>query len=383
MTRLQWFLPRDPVANAVCIPVERGFSAPDGLFSEGTDILNLPYHDKARIRLTSTREALSSIQGARPYVLVWKLFDIRNLNLRAHLDRCFVIDPDWFSLVEALEWSLLYERAHRKEHAAGLQEISRKNLERLGEIAVRSGVVNVCGSGPSIQQLVDAPPQVAFNIICNTAVQSRRLVESLKPAAVAFANEVFFGPSEFARGIISNAEYCVRNYNAVIVTAGQYAQYLIATNYPHLRGHTLGLALGKELVIPSEERLEVNQSSNVATTLMLPLAAALRPLEIKVWGCDGGPPEERSRWSPWRYFAGGEPMRDSATLAHPAYFRDRVITESYYRRYYEHHCDYFETLLSYCEEKGLTITSCTPSHIPALQRRLAAPVNLSRKSTSG
>jgi ABC-type lipoprotein export system ATPase subunit len=160
-----------------------------------------------------------ALQG-NPYLLVRKMLDIRNFSLRSHLGRWFVIDPDWFSLVEAREWGLLYEKANRRSHSASLQEISKRNFQKLRGAVARYRAVNICGSGPSIQQLVDDPPQDALNIICNTAVQSPHLVEQLKPAVVAFANGVFFGPSEFARGIISGAERCVRDYNAVIVTAG-------------------------------------------------------------------------------------------------------------------------------------------------------------------
>jgi hypothetical protein len=374
MTRLQWFLPQDPLVTPVGIPVSRKFSVTAELLSSGTETLDLPPHEKAEIRFLYGHEQWSRALQGNPYLLVWKMLDIRNFSLNSHSGRWFVIDPDWFSLVEAREWSFLYEKANRRSDAASLQEISKRNLQKLRGAAARYRAVNICGSGPSIQQLVDDPPQDALNIICNTAVQSPNLVERLKPAVVAFANGVFFGPSEFARGIISGAERCVRDYNAIIVTGGEYPQYLIATNYPHLREHTLGLKFGTELTIPTENRLEANQSSNVATALMLPLAASLRPPLIEIWGCDGGPSDQRSKWSPWRYFSGGEPMRDSATRVHPAFFRDRIVTERYYEQYYSHHCDYFETLLAFLEGEGLEIRCRTASHIPALQRRFSQTV---------
>lgn len=367
MTRLQWFLPREPAS--VFVSVTPGFRITPELHSEGTEVLDLPAREKAQIRFLASWREQHELLAAEPYILVWKLLDVRNIGLRRHLPRWYVIDPDWFSLVEELEWTLLYEAAKNPCDASELTGISRRNLDKLQAAARICTHVNVCGNGPSLNALVESGSG-GFNLICNTAVQSDRIVERLRPAVVAFANSVFFGPSAFARKIIEGAARCVKDYGAVIVTPGGYAQHLIASNYPHLKQHTLGLSFGKDLAIPSPERLAVKQSSNVATALMLPLAAGLGVRLIEIWGCDGGAPEQRSRWSPWQYFSGGDPARDSATLAHPAFFRDRVITESYFNRYYQDHCEYFEKLLQFIEANGVEVRNRTPSRIPALARRL-------------
>lgn len=365
ITRLQWFLPRRRFDNPVRVSVSPRLSVPESIWSEGTEILDLPPQEKTKIQLVGTRLDEGST------LLIWKLIDAANLKMHPHIDRWFVIDPDWFALVEELEWMLLYERFKDDGYASDLQQISKLNFHRLREEASTAAAVNVCGSGPSVRTLLERPRGGALNIISNTAVQSMELVDHLKPSVIAFANGVFFGPSDFARKVLAAAERCVRDYGSVVVVPDGFAHYLIASNYPSIAHHTLGLKLGSELRIPSEAALEANRSSNVATALMLPLAAALGHTQINIWGCDGGPAGERSRWSPWKYFGGGEPSRDSATRVHPAFFRDRVFTEQYYNRYMQHHRDYFETLLKFFEEQGLSVHSRTPSAIPALRKRFA------------
>lgn len=382
ITRLQWFFPRMRLAESVWIPATSNFQVPSSIWSEGTDTLDLPPVEKVPVRITNARVEISELLQCRPTLLVWKFMNRSSLVGLPNLARWFIIDPDWFSLVEELEWTLLYESFKDPEHDKRLRQFSRKNLEKLREtVAHRS--INVCGNGPSLRAILAQEATGSLNFVCNTAVQSPDLLQHLRPAVIAFANAVFFGPSSFARGILAAAARCVAEYDSVIVTPGGYAQYLIASNYPALAEHTLGLEFGSELNIPTVDRLKVSRSSNVATALMLPLAAALRRKEIDIWGCDGGCADQRSQWSPWKYFAGGEPARDSATRVHPAFFRDRVITDEYYRKYMEHHCDYFETLLTFLEGNGFRIRNRTISSIPALHRRFEELSSQTRTTLAG
>ena len=105
-------------------------------------------------------------------------------------------------------------------------------------------------------------------------------------------------------------------------------------------------------------------TGNVLTHLSLPIAASLSK-RIAFVGCDGRPMQENSYF--WSHHAGSQ-MHDlmgSARASHPAFFTVD------YDAYYEEHCRTLGAMLDHLEDGGFEITSLTPSHIPALEGRIA------------
>jgi hypothetical protein len=275
-----------------------------------------------------------------------------------------LIDSNWHGSTEASEWYRLCLAIGAAPTAAQLSAESATHLNQFLDRYEGAGEVNVCGTGPSIQGILQHDPGSAVNMMCNTGILSGVVVEHVRPAAVAFLNPLYCGPAVQARQVIGGVRAAIQRYGSWAVMPEGYLHFLLAENYPDLRHHLIGLSPTKEVTLPQRHTPRTYRTNNVVTTLMLPLAAALRPRRILIWGCDGKPPDSPDKW---RYAA--EQTAARASNEHTAYssFLDAMSAS---KRYYELHCERMEKIVEHIESmdrgclRGAFPHSCACIEIP-------------------
>jgi hypothetical protein len=346
--RVRWFLPPFDTAADVLVPTTSDRQPLSTLLSSG-----------------------GSSAASPAIVLLWRVRSWGLLSaLAARRTPFFIIDPTLYASTEETEWLALYARHATARHVRSLRASADENFLRLVRHAAPRQRVNVCGNGPHLQDIYDRDVQSDVNIVCNAAVQSDRLLDHLRPTAIAFVNSPYFGPSDWARDHMRRIQRCVDAYGSFLVIPEGYAHHLVRTHYPALASRIIALQFGRDLTIPSHGALDVQATANVLTSLMLPLAAALSPSVIQVWGCDGQPPSRRGTWA---YLPGLEPRIESVADKHPAFVEGLRTDDHYLRQTYDTHADGLERLLSHLEMHGHRIICASPSAMPALARRSPPP----------
>jgi hypothetical protein len=361
--RLQWLLPRWHFDEPVMVPCTKNVNvrACEDLRS---DILAVPPRQRAQIRLVSNFRDLGKVP--EPFaVLLWKLFHPRSLAVLNRRERIYLIDPDGYFASESEEWNRLYLDYGDPKDVADLESISKSNFKRLLDQHARPATINVCGTGPGLQQISHADTQSCLNVVCNSAVQSEQMMQQLRPAIIAFFDGVYFGPSLFASDYVRQIIRWVEEFGSFVFVPEGYAHFLLRSNYPALASNLIGLKFKPtaEPVPLGLDYLCVTPTANIVTSFMMPAAFSLSPSEIRIWGCDGWDPQQKGRWS---YMSGIERpyMNQNPVKVHPAFYKDQDS-----QLHYEFHCAYFEKLLAFIERSGVRVICSSPSFIPALQKR--------------
>ena len=361
--RLNWLAPPLPEPIEVFAPQTHPFSLAQ------TDLKSFGLGDmgRSRIRLVpcSSKEQAQEVWSRRPIILLWKTFSRSAVSALPRLSDVHIIDPTFFSSFEEVEWMRLYLQA--ADDAASQQRVDASAaFESFLNTVSDANRVNVCGNGPSLSELTPSWSADAINMVCNSAIESKPLMDQLRPSAVGFIDSVLFGPSLFARRYFDSLQRCVDTYDSYVFVPAGYAQFLLSQHYPFLRGRLIGMELVPELSYPTITSLRAAMSGSVVTCLLLPAALGIRPKHIAIWGCDGRDSSKRGVWS---YRTGLSPRLHEAAAAHPAHFRDNVPSEKSLSTFYETYCDHFERLLSYIEQQGVLVESRSFSHVPALAAR--------------
>jgi hypothetical protein len=302
--------------------------------------------------------------------LLWKTRSWRLPQLLRSRDTLFfIVDPNLYASTEDSEWRSLYACFASPNVPAMLRARSTEAFDRLAADVGRDARINVCGNGPNLERILAHDSREDITIVCNGAARSPRLLQHVRPKIIAFINSPYFGPSDFAREHMATVQRCMDEYGSFLAIPEGYAHHLVLSHHPTMASRVIALQLGRTLQIPTREALVSMASANVLTSLMLPIAAALRPNLIRVWGCDG---QATSRRGTWAYLPGAEPNIESVDSTHPAFVEGLRTDDDYLRRTYDAHGDHVERLLTHLEATGLRIVCASPSAIPALIRRTAS-----------
>jgi hypothetical protein len=369
--RIGWFIPpldtpgpvrvRMPMSARLARVVhERSQDRADGSQASSTGVTLEPITGRVRLHALP-RSAVVLLWHAR----TWRVLPL----LAARQIPFFIIDPALYASTEEAEWLALYARYARPAHPAMLRASSEANFARLTATVPRGARVHVCGNGPGLQRIFETSCRGDLTIICNSAVRSDRLLAHLRPTIIAFVNSPYFGPSEHARDHAARLVRCIEEYGSFIAIPEGYAHHLLRTHHPRLAAHIVALQFGRTMTTPKAGDLSAQASANVLTCLMLPLAGALGPREIRVWGCDGQPASRRGAWT---YLPGLEAGVTSVASEHPAFVEGLPHSDQDWRRIYDAHAEHLERVLLYLERHGVPIVCASPSVMPALARRTSA-----------
>jgi hypothetical protein len=269
-----------------------------------------------------------------------------------------IVDPDFYSYSDSSGYEAVLEQFGRP----GL--LPEGSIQRLFERRAPGGRAAVFGTGPSIAQADAHTLGAEVRIVCNSIVRNRKLLEEIRPTAIAVADPVFhFGPSRYASRFRADLLSALRGNDALLIVP-PFGARLLLSHHPELRERIVVVPAGAlQWRWPSAEDPRVRATGNVLTLLMLPVALSLADT-VEIVGCDGRKPTERYFWRHGREVQYEDALMETAFCAHPSFFRDRD-----YRDYYIRHCHELEEFIALAERAGKRVLSGTQSHIPALARR--------------
>lgn len=220
------------------------------------------------------------------------------------------------------------------------------------------------GTGPFARRALDLDLSDGVRIYCNTAILDDDLVAHAPPDIVTFADpHLHFGPTTYARDYQRLLARRAASFDFTVITAERYAN-LLRGRLPELAHRVVGVRLlrtGWPQNYDLMRQLAVRATSNILTTLMLPLAATFSE-SIALIGFDGRGPHDTTLW---RYGATVQFERQlaEARLAHAAYF------ERDHADYANQHVAALEQVLLDIETRGGTVRPLSPSSMLPLRRR--------------
>ena len=241
--------------------------------------------------------------------------------------------------------------------------------EKFAEMARKIGGAErayVFGTGPSLEQVTDAELLDGVRVVSNSLVRNERLMEKIRPSIVCCGDPVFHaGCSRYAAEFRRNLAAAMEKY------PGLYAVVPI-THYPYYCAHFSEELVRRIIGVPINKlgrfnfdllsSFNVNQTGNILTMLMLPVASTLAR-EVCVGGCDGRADKGQTYF--WSHHTESQiaDRMDDAKFAHPGFFKIS------YTDYYDQHCAALELLMRQGEQDGRIFRNITTSHVPALLRR--------------
>ena len=273
-----------------------------------------------------------------------------------------IIDPSFYGPVETSNWNSLHFSTLYNEEKVELLNLYKTNFTKLKDQYTSCKKSSIFLSGPSIEQYKQFDFSDSLNIICNSIVRDKALLEYIKPDIVVFADPVFhFSHNEYAQQFREDMINCVNTYHCYVIVPDFVAPMLLE-HYPEIKDFIIAFPFKNAINFPSQKDFYVKGTNNILTLLMLPLASSLTD-EIYIIGADGRKKEENYFWkhnSNVQY----DDFMQKAFDAHPSFFRDQ-----HYDNYYEEHCIMLGKYFIYGEERNKNYFSLTHSYIPALITR--------------
>lgn len=291
-------------------------------------------------------------------VLYWKTPQEESVRRRiARLPNCAIIDPEQCE-EESGEIGWIEVMSTHRDRAAH----RRRFFEWRDKLPKRERTYLLC-TGPSLARFDEFDFSDGYVVACNTAVTNDALLEHARPDFIVAIDSIYhFGPSNYA---------CA--FRRDLASAAERHEFLFCTSdlHHHIVERSLDLSNERICEIPLRsgtefvkltERWRLPRIGNVLTQIMMPIAHTLAP-EICIIGADGREQGESSFWKHDPASQIGDRMKD-LQQCHPAFFAKRD-----YVAYYAEHCETLRAQIETHESEGGSVSSLTPSFIPALAER--------------
>ena len=372
--KLRWAIPRLDPPRKIRVFLSESLKCPDIDRLDSPNYLGRWSKSRSPIQLVQRSAQFDDFRTSS-LVIVWQAKAVMTPWVLATFDRVEMADPYFFWVREARGWQRVAWATASIDLIRELEAESKRNLERLQEMARSHDSINICGTGPSLDEIYDYNVVGGLNIVCNSIVRSERLLAHVRPKVMASLDAVFhMGPSTYAMKFRKDLVAAAIRHDAFVLVPMSGA-CLLASHHPELRGRLIGLhrhnphpaELTIPVVVPSPDSLLVNEVGNVLTTFMFPLALAIGPRVLQIWGCDGRKPADNYFWKHNESVQYTDLMK-AAFDAHPSFFRDQMYSD-----YYVRHCKTLEKMFRFAEKRGVEVRSCSTSYIPALANRTEKP----------
>ena len=373
LNRISWYIPVDKEqSNNVQITLGLGIN----LVNREQDPQDLHVPD-AQKRYITTLDHINFVDetvldkevSQADAILVWDTSGMPPLKILANLHKVHIIDPNYYSHTEASNYQGFFDRTRTSDQHQELTELSLRNYNALLDQVKGCSRATVFGTGPSLDQALKFDFSDGFNVVCNSIVKNRALLDHIKPQLLVFADPVFhFSPCKYSVEFRHQALNAIHDYNCFcLVPKGRVA--LMLAHYPELKNRIIGMPtrIGiptrkRDFNFPTSDNFYVKASDNILTLFMLPIASAVAE-KIQIIGSDGRQKNENYFWK-HSSSAQFDELMQTVFDTHPSFFRDRVYTN-----YYEVHCKILNNLIEYGESLGKKYISLTQSYIPALEKR--------------
>jgi hypothetical protein len=312
---------------------------------------------RARLKWTSAPD----IAGA-DIVIVWDAAHADDAALR-QAKRVAVLDPNALHEGDlSIEFGASLVNLSGAQHSAA-QARFVEALQR-----ERQDVAHVFGTGPSVSAVAAIEPGVS--IVCNSLVKDAAFLDRVRPRFITAVDPIFHaGPSLHAAAFRTALTTALRTHRPWFVIQARDAHLYHALLPPDLHDLILPIPVRYALApnLDLARSFWVAATRNVLTLTMLPLAAGLGR-DVRVYGCDGRPADERDRFWDYAPNAAFGPELAQQNAAHPGFFTLD------HQEYYALHCETVRRWITAMERRGLRVRTATPSHIPALAARAVAGV---------
>lgn len=251
-----------------------------------------------------------------------------------------------------------------KNEKAWYRSLSAANFRRFSLENADKKAAYIFVTGPSYNNYRKfSYEENSLKIVCNTIVKDEEFLDFIGgPDIIAFADPAFhFSTNLYAREFRELVMKNVKKYNSFILVP-QATVPLMVLNYPEIKNNIIGLSRSGRMTIPSDEDLSSKPTGSIITFMMIPFASHFAR-EVYIIGADGRQKKENYFWK-HNEKVQLTALMEAVYTTHPSFFRDRN-----YSNHYQEHCDYFEDLLKYGENKNVKYFSLTDSFIPALKKR--------------
>ena len=342
--KISWFLP-----DRIAVKVWTDDIETIDSFNENVEVCNI--------------EDIDKIMKKSDCICIWDTENAGDIPLK-YADKVKIVDPNFFHAIDVYNYGLIYYSSFAEKEKEIIHNHSINVFKQLKKKSEKCEKANIICSGPSIEELDFKQCCNDFNIICNSMIKDRQMLEELKPDLIVFSDTaLFFSPNEYCRRFYNDLIYACRHYNIYIVTLS-YRVPLLKKHFPELSEYLIGVrgAEKGEYKYFDENALYIKGSDNVCTAFMLPIASALFDV-IQISGCTGRAPNDVYFWKYKGNFQ-YEDLMPSVFESYPSFKRDINHDD-----YYDVHCACMKDIIEYGEKLGKEYINLTTSFIPALKER--------------
>lgn len=344
--KIKWFAP-DRIQVRIC-------SSNEEVIADFSDAGNVEFINQ---------ENVAELLGDADYIYVWDASQI-NESLNGYMEKVIVIDPNFNYQRDIAIYGNTYFASFTPEEKEIFTEHSKEVMAKMQAEFHGNKRANVFCTGPSIGEIYDKNFDDDINIICNSMIKDRELMEKLQPKILTFGDVAFYlSPNQYCQAFYKDLLYTFEKYQYYIIVY-DYQVPLVKYHFPMLYDRLIGIKNDRSsgYHFPDSKDLCVRVTRNICTLYMLPAASSICD-EIGLAGCTGRNVGETYFWehNPNTQY---KDLMHYVFEAYPAFFK-----YSNYEDYYEEHCQCIKELIEYGESLGKKYVNLTTSFIPALKER--------------
>lgn len=298
--------------------------------------------------------------------LIWNYYEYSTKN-SITTKEVYCIDDSYFSIIDLRMLTSLRYRLTEKKEKDMEQEYSIRNFKKYIGKFHRAYIIGLGGSieqGGNSYSLIKKKNNL--KIVCNTAVYSEKIINTINPNLYVLSDEVFL--TKKYENVLNKIIDEIASKEYLLVVPKKWISILRERyNSSLLKEKIVGIEIeAEEICFPTEENLKVfKKAGNIVTRLAIPLASAFCD-EIYFIGCDGKPLNQ-SDGEMWSY---SESLKKETKKVFDESFKKTVLGDILDDDYYlVRHYEYMKELIEFGEKLGKKYVSLTESYIPVLKER--------------
>jgi len=227
--------------------------------------------------------------------------------------------------------------------------------------------ISAFGNGPSLGESIESEVDIASSVVavCNSTIGDTRALEYLKPELLFCGDPVqHCGVSLYAGQFRRDLKSALEDPNRVLFTQLGYVPYFREVTPPSCHDRIVGIGNDRRPEFNLDLRTEYLSAAtaNIFTMLVLPVSCTISN-DVDIYGCDGMSFAEATK--PWSH-AGEDDYMSKMAVTH------RVHSGFWQRNYEEEYWSYCRDMsdfLTQAEARGVSVSTRTPSFVPALAQR--------------
>lgn len=358
LLKLSWFFPSDStVKNRITIFAKKTLTNIKRNLGEYNISNNICIQFEDKIEWNNN---LNSI-------LIWNVDNFEELPVEKRA-QTFVIDKNYFKNIDITNLIRLYCFSIPIEKRELYFQSSVEKFSNMDFTQYHKGTL--FAPGPSVIEAYSHNFEDSYNVICNSVVKNKKLVNHIKPNLITFADNVaHFSESIFSREFRENVVNIVREFKADILIPRDFMP-LLCNHFPELLDSTIGIETktSEEFNFPTADSFWIKNTGNIATKLMIPFVSSVIN-NISMFGFDGRSNNISKcihKTQIWEYSKSSheETLANELYSDYPAYFKG--VQDDYY---YDLHSNMLGDLLEYGEKVGKKYINRTNSNFPCLASR--------------